>query len=143
MIVFFSFFFFFLFFLEHGYFLEIKTKSDSEDLSTSLVSPEINGKNSNGSLRFYYQMYGADINKFQIFLRNLNNDNQTEVWNSNDNTIIDWIMGCINLPEVEMMQIAFMSTNGFGPNGVIRLDDLFYHHQKCPSMSSFCTSKTS
>lgn len=117
--------------LAENYYMEINGQDDYQEVAnSSLISPEINGSMFNGSLRFQYQMYGSDVYKFTIYLRD--NKRETVLWSSNDETITDWALGCIDIPSAEKMRIVFVSTNGFGPDAVTRLDNLTYHHEKCP-----------
>jgi hypothetical protein len=81
---------------EDGYYLYSKSilVDSSTPASARIISPYSKIKSNGGCLKFFYHMYGADVDKINIYLTEANsNDNGKPVWQKYGNRGDKWLFG--------------------------------------------------
>jgi hypothetical protein len=79
---------------EDGYYLYAKSSILADSASARIISPPSKIKSNGGCLKFFYHMYGADVDKLNVYLREANsNDNGKPIWQKYGNRGDKWLFG--------------------------------------------------
>ncbi|GAB1603853.1 MAM and LDL-receptor class A domain-containing protein 2-like isoform X2, partial [Argonauta hians] len=84
------------------------------------------------SFRFYYYMYGMDIESLRVEIKG------AQLWSEFGAKTQFWYLGCVNLPLDEDINIDVIATRGMGPLGDIAIDDVSVSPSPCPRLGISC-----
>ncbi|WAR02785.1 MLRP2-like protein [Mya arenaria] len=113
----------------NGNFLYIETSSPRKpDQAARLVSPFMVASNSSDYciMRFYYEMYGAEVNTLMIYYRTEVNGPLNRLWGRRGNQGDYFARSEINIYNTKPIQIVFEAKVGNGIHGDIAIDDVSF-----------------
>eukprot|EP00106_Octopus_bimaculoides_P011261 XP_014778703.1 PREDICTED: MAM and LDL-receptor class A domain-containing protein 1-like [Octopus bimaculoides] len=115
-----------------GHFLQADSSKGRPGDKTNVMFANIK-VSKQSSFRFYYYMYGSDIDSLQV------NVNEKMAWKETGAKTQFWYLGCVDLPLNTQVNVSFTATRGMGPLGDIAIDDVSVSHHPCPARDIDCS----
>ncbi|CAC5389521.1 unnamed protein product [Mytilus coruscus] len=114
---------------EDGYYaytesLDDSAYNDESSLLSGLIVPS-----TKQCLKFWYHMYGRDINTLKVF--QMNSEHNIELWNKSGSQGYKWHFQSLALTNIGPYQIMFKAIRGNGKRSDIAVDDIFIYNTVC------------
>ncbi|CAF0724038.1 unnamed protein product, partial [Brachionus calyciflorus] len=127
---------------ELGYYLYIETSPPVQAFSSArLQSPPFDMGSSGGCFKFFYHMFGRDINKLNIYYQTLSDSSLGKpVWQKLGNQGDQWLLGQVFIEKGNSFSKSRFVIEGIAGNsalGDIAIDDISYNDGPCP-LSNTC-----
>ncbi|XP_036360425.1 MAM and LDL-receptor class A domain-containing protein 1-like isoform X2 [Octopus sinensis] len=118
-----------------GYYIYIETsRPRRQDDTASLISSPISPI-SNGCFRFWYHMYGADVDTLTVY--NASGKSRSPLWRKQGTVDEFWHQAIIEINFEKSTQIVLEGKRGKSFSGDISIDDVSFSKKQCPSSSDF------
>ena len=85
-----------------------------------------------GCLRFWYSMYGLDVQTLRI----VKEDSEFNFWEANGNQGLYWKEGAVHFDKADFVRLQ--GETGWGPRGDIAVDDISFQEGYCGSSKNSC-----
>lgn len=119
-----------------GHYVYIEVSGKAANSTARIISPNINIRSSGVCLKFWYNMYGANVNRLNVYSRN--GGVMSQVWTRLGNQGLDWKYAQVHITNQGLgQQLVFEGVAGTGYSGDIALDDVTFNTGDCPQ-STVC-----
>lgn len=114
-----------------GHYIYIEVSGKTANSTARLISPNINVRSSGVCLKFWYSMYGANVNTLNLYSRM--SQVMSKVWTRTGNQGPDWKYSQVHITNQGLgQQLVFEGVAGVKYDGDIALDDITFNQGDCP-----------
>eukprot|EP00794_Sanderia_malayensis_P017044 gene17044-18759_t len=118
----------------NGYYMYIETSWQTHNDTANLVGPLVNFRTggSNACVRFWYHMYGAHVDKLNVFIQTGNTMPTSPIWTQQGTKGDKWRLAQIVVSRTPAFKVIFQGTSGPSYQGDIAIDDVSFINGQCP-----------
>lgn len=117
-----------------GHYIYIEVSGKSPNSTARIVSPNVNIRSAGVCLKFWYNMYGVNVNRLSVYSKNAGV--MSQVWTRFGNQGLDWKYAQVHITNQGLnQQLVFEGVAGTRYAGDIALDDVTFNIGDCPQAS--------
>ncbi|XP_061173555.1 MAM and LDL-receptor class A domain-containing protein 2-like [Saccostrea echinata] len=115
-----------------GHYIYIEVSGKLPNTTARLISPSVYVQSAGVCLKFWYNMYGAQINNLNLYVQNVSSTKKQMLWNKHGSQGTDWKYAQVHLQSQGQVKFVFEGVAGVSYQGDIALDDISLNQGLCP-----------